>query len=90
MEYKINLEEIINSLQNSYIIKLSQSLTIDFKIAMLLFGEQLLELAAENAMLDTTVNYEDIPKNSEATLNNDGYYTIIDKQSILDTIKQIE
>lgn len=90
MEYKINLEEIINSLQNSYIIKSSQSLTIDFKIAMLLFGEQLLELAAENAMLDTTVNYEDIPKNSEATLNNDGYYTIIDKQSILDTIKQIE
>ena len=77
-EKKIKLEEIINNLQNSHIIKSSQSLTIDFKIAMLLFGEQLLELAAENAKIHYT--YDD--------LGVGGYQC--DKDSILDTIKQIE
>ena len=45
-----------------------------FKETMLKFGKQLLELAAENATYDWN-DHEDI---------------IIDKQSILDTIKQIE
>lgn len=88
MEYKINLEEIINSLQNSYMIKSSQSLTIDFKIAMLLFGEQLLELAAENAKITKSIEYPLMPS-LKGHYEGELKYTI-DKLSILDTIKQIE
>ena len=68
MSEKINLEEII--LKH---LKYDDSLD-GFKEAMLDFGQQILELASENATYDWN-DHEDI---------------IIDKQSILDTIKQIE
>ena len=57
------------------IIKLySLNDTITTRQSFIYFGKQLLELAAENATYDWNDN-EDI---------------IIDKQSILDTIKQVE
>ena len=57
------------------IIKLySLSDTITTRQSFIYFGKQLLELAAENATYDWN-DHEDI---------------IIDKQSILDTIKQVE
>ena len=73
---KINLEEI---LQDCYLTTLDKRDEIhapieEVKLAMLEFGKQLLELAAENATYDWN-DHEDI---------------IIDKQSILDTIKQVE
>ena len=49
------------------------------KDAMLDFGKQLLELAYENAEGDI----------EDSTDNSDGF-VVIDKQSILNTIKQIE
>ena len=80
IEKKINLEEIITNLQNGVLIKSSQSLTIDFKISMLEFGKQLLELAAKNAKINLLIDEEnDIVE--EATIN---------KNSILNTINQIE
>ena len=48
--------------------------TNTLKLAMLEFGKQLLELSAENAK----------------TTWNSNFHTIVDKQSILDTIKQVE
>lgn len=77
MEKKINLEEIIDTLQNGVLIKSSQSLTIDFKIAMITFGEQLLKLAAKNAK-------------SKMVSGDVIDYLEIDKQSILNTINQVE
>ena len=57
------------------IIKLySLNDTITTRQSFIYFGKQLLELAAENATYDWN-DHEDI---------------IIDKQSILDTIKQVE
>ena len=77
-ERKINLEEIITNLQNGVLIKSSQSLTIDFKIAMLEFGIQLLELADENAR-SNYITYDA----GEPYLSNAS-------KTILDTIKQVE
>ena len=53
------------------------------------FGKQLLGLAAENALLDKYLkgNFQD---SSYKYSNNEGYSININKQSILDTIKQIE
>ena len=75
---KINLEEI---LQDYYLITLDNSKEIhasieDVKSVMIEFGKQLLELAAENA---------------EAHGSSCGFGSYwVDKQSILDTIKQVE
>ena len=74
MEKKIILDEIINSLQNGVLIKSSQSLTIEFKKSMLIFGEKLLELAAKNAKIDWL---------------RSGVCRI-DEKSITNTIKQVE
>ena len=82
-ERKINLEEIIASKYGCVDIDdLQLEITLNpdldiIKSSMLEFGKQLLELAAENAEL-TFVGESD----------SDGMD--IDKQSILDTIKQVE
>ena len=84
MEKKIKLEEIlqdcwITTLDNSKEVHAS---TEDVKLAMIEFGKQLLKLATENA--ETKIDYV-------STGEYSGYERIIvDKQSILDTIKQIE
>ena len=53
------------------------------------FADKLLKLAAENALLDKYLkgNFQD---NSYKYLNNQGYSININKQSITDTIKQVE
>lgn len=85
-ERKINLEEIfkskiseanlegLNDIVNFIAFNTSEKYIKIVQDAMLDFGKQLLELAAENAEYDWN-DHEDI---------------IINKQSILDTIKQIE
>ena len=82
MSEKINLEELFNNHFNCYTnfedkgnYNDEPAISKDkFKELFLEFGKQLLELAAENATYDWN-DHEDI---------------IIDKQSILDTIKQVE
>ena len=79
MSEKINLEEII--LKH---LKYDDSLD-GFKEAMLNFGKQLLELAAENAKINGGNCYG---------VTDEGLYAqfplVVDKQSILDTINQVE
>lgn len=73
---QINLEKIL--LRNAKDIdKVFPEYVEDCKLAMIEFGKQLLELAAENA----------ICKESQY---GDEYNCLVDKQSILDTIKQVE
>ena len=87
-ERKINLEEIIRESIIEYLTpKLQnpgQALGIANRIiekewyqksAMLKFGKQLLELAAENA---------------EVTVDEMWNFPFVDKQSIIDTINQVE
>ena len=77
-ERKINLEEIIQK-ETDFVSKNNDQVynIQDIKLCMKEFGTQLLELAAENA------NYEiDGQEHIEMVW--------INKQSILDTIKQIE
>ena len=74
---KINLEEI---LQDYYLINHENRKEIyapieDVKSAMIEFGEQLLELAAENAFAEECVI---------------GYSWEVNQDSILNTIKQVE
>ena len=82
---KINLEKLFNNNFDCYTQVLSKfveqeeesALTKDkFKELCLDFGKQLLTLAAENAKTIKDYDFDDNP--------------IVDKQSILDTIKQIE
>ena len=75
MSEKINLEEII--LKH---LKYDDSLD-GFKEAMFEFGKQLLELAAENATTKSVVFISGRIQNTTE---------IVYKQSILDTIKQVE
>lgn len=78
---KINLEEIIRKHILMNIDYLDEYSNIhDVKNAMLEFGKQLLELAAENAKGSVGRNQFN-PKTD---------ICFIDKQSILDTIKQVE
>ena len=74
MENKINLEEIIEDELYNRHLYFNKINNIQIKNICLEFGQQLLELASENATYDWN-DHEDI---------------IIDKQSILDTIKQVE
>ena len=90
-ERKINLEEI---LQDCWITTLDNSKEVHapteyVKLAMIEFGKQLLELAAENAELYC----EDKSVNIKYTTNfekNGNLVISIDRKSILDTINQVE
>lgn len=96
-ERKINLEEILKN--NNVSIGFLNGMMIPDGIdgsqgqrilnSMIDFAEQILELAAENALLDKYLrkNFQD---SSFKYFNNDGYSITINKQSILDTIKQVE
>ncbi len=95
VEKKINLEEILLSQIQLKIQKEGYSFgDIDRKWvlkAMLEFGKQLLELAAENANCNlkgrSICNLNELHHGCIVT---DNIVVIINKQSILDTIKQIE
>jgi hypothetical protein len=84
MEKKINLERIINNhIDTSKMNKYDkQAIVNGFKQ----FGEQLLELAAENADLNIGNTYLGNTKYVDSQKQN---YISIDKQSILNTINQI-
>ena len=100
-ERKINLEEIL-----SHYVDTSDGYISDFsgesfcpieaiECAMREFGKQLLELAAENANLIEfweSSNKKYIEE-SVSTFDDDGDFqtmVYVNKQSILDTIKQVE
>lgn len=86
MKKKINLDRIIfNHIDTSDMLELDiQALRNGFKQ----FGEQILQLAAENASIKVS-NYKMSYYTSEIQIDD---YTeaIIDKQLILDTIHQVE
>ena len=83
MSEKINLEEII--LKH---LKYDDSLD-GFKEAMLNFGKQLLELASQNAEVENLYKGKSYEIRSSFWNDEDDQY-IVHKQSILDTIKQVE
>ena len=83
MDKKINLNDII--LKH---INFDDSLD-SFKDAMLEFGKQLLELAAEKALVEETCGEKTIRSDYSFFDNYDGIIAV-NKQSILNTIKQIE
>ncbi len=74
-EKRINLEEILT---NSFNGKYWDVPFEPCKKAMLEFGKQLLELAAENATVTSSDG------------NGNWDYPDVDKQSIIDTINQVE
>lgn len=76
MDKKIDLEKIIA--ENAGYIG-SDYYVSQVKKAMIEFGRQLLELAAENADIDSIATSDD----------SSGFIHEINKQSILDTIKQV-
>lgn len=85
MEKKINLEEILT---NSFNGKYWDVPFEPCKRAMLEFGKQLLELAAENANIKEVEVYPFIPTlkgEYKPTIKN-----VVDKSSITDTINQIK
>lgn len=87
---KINLDELFNNNFNCYTLSIVNWKEVDepaitkdkFKELCLDFGKQLLELAAENAEIDR----------SKSLHVGSGYMhgLCVDKQSILDIIKQVE
>ena len=78
MGKKINLEEIIkDELYNRHLF-FNKINNVQIKNICLEFGKQLLKLAAENA------------KTEVVQMNICGSVRIVDKQSILNTIKQIK
>ena len=96
MSKEINLEEI---LQDCWITTLDNSKEVhapteDVKLAMIEFGKQLLELAAENAEIEERDYRKNPTKISnygeEVCSEYEGIYYGVDKQSILNTIKQVE
>ena len=79
MSKKINLKEILSKYVDTMDDYVGYDTPIqNVKDAMIDFGWQLLELAAENA------------KTEVVQMNISGSVRIVNKQSILDTIKQVE
>lgn len=75
---KINLEEIIeNELYNKHLF-FNKTNPVQIKNICIEFGKQLLELAAENATTEVV------------QMNICGSVRVVNKQSILDTIKQVK
>lgn len=79
-EEKINLEKIIKEELYNKHLYFNKTNTVQIKNICLEFGKQLLELAAENAIGKI------LPMSETGVLN----YSEVDKQSILNTIKQVE
>ena len=88
---KINIEELFNNNFDCHTIEVINwkqvevpALTKDkFKELCINLSKQLLELAAENAFADWEDNREDFIEIDTDTIS-------VNKQSILDTIKQVE
>ena len=86
-ERKINLEDIlIKMFENGQPFYNGKNI----KSAMLEFGQQLLELAAENAELKLKIKLECTESQLENGFCFGDNAIIVNKQSILDTINQVE
>jgi hypothetical protein len=95
MEKKINLKELSakHGFINGFTIHSNSTLAQQALNNLLLeFGKQLLELAAENAEIDQIKKLDKIHNLAFKSYYADeiDMYIIVDNQSILDTIKQIE
>lgn len=91
-ERKINLEAIISKYYNLNKDEDGNAVFFEWEVikAMKEAVKQALELAAENADL-TYCSYEyEIPEGAISTGDNEYGYCYIDKQSIVNTINQIE
>lgn len=84
-ERKINLEEILNSC-----VYIDDEIKPMVKNAMKEACRQILELAAENADLNYCEYEWEVPEGTINTGDSQYGYHYINKQSILNTIKQIE
>lgn len=80
-EEKINLEEIIKEELYNKHLYFNKTNTVQIKNICLEFGKQLLELAAKNAKTYTE---------TYCSSYKEEWDKIVDKQSILNTIKQVE
>ena len=85
---KINLEEILNKELNILSISVEQIEKSALK-AMKEACKQVLELAAENAEVEEFYRGESY-RIDDRFYDNDDSYIVANKQSILDTIKQVE
>ena len=81
-ERKINLEEIIKEELYNKHLYFNKINTVQIKNICLEFGKQLLELAAENVRVYEDVQYDEYDR--------EFLIAKLDKQSILDTINQVE
>ena len=84
-ERKINLEEIIERCWDN---RKNAVYSNPYKNCMLEFGKQLLELAAENAAVEELYGGKSC-RIDNAFYENDDTKIIVNKQSILNTIKQV-
>lgn len=90
MKNKINLEEIIEKYRLDTDHYADQDFTESaIEKICLEFGAKLLELAAENSMIEEVHGEKLIRKDFSFYDNHDGKLGV-NKQSIIDTIKQVE
>ena len=95
---EINLEEIARKhgiIDGLSIYSTSDAITKSFNEYSMDLVEKVLELAAENANIESREyevdgNYNSINLGQEIMIQEPNYYIGIDKQSILDTIKQVK
>jgi hypothetical protein len=97
MEKKINLDEFIPENMDVRDVYYWGTLDPEIKQLLKIFGKQLLQLAAENAMVSSkldingkqiiTENIKFVPHPCDKSKD---VWTYANKQSILDTIKQVE
>ena len=85
-ERKINLEEIIKEELYNKHLYFNKINTVQIKNICLEFGKQLLELAAENADVKAISEMISIPNGADFNIQK----MVVNKQSILDTIKQVK
>ena len=89
-EEKINLEKIIKEELYNKHLYFNKTNTVQIKNICLEFGKQLLELASQNAECKLKIKIECNKSQLENGFVFGTNAIIINKQSILDTIKQIE
>ena len=89
-EEKINLEKIIKEELYNKHLYFNKTNTVQIKNICLEFGKQLLELAAENAecKLRNKIECSNSQLENGFVIGNNAI--VINKQSILDTINQVE
>lgn len=96
METKINLEEFIPKNMDVRDVVYWDDLYPELRKLLTAFGEQLLQLAAENAKVDVSMYYPDTkPKPNIQEVLCDHYHDrewhlSVDKETIINTMDQVE